>query len=367
MSEIVANFAARKRRYDHEPTPIDTAKFARILIQSSLGSEEYRRACLIGDQILAEHSITGSSNSNTGSSNWGTPEKTFGMVRPYAGAARGTIVLRIALGARLRRLREASGITHEAAGQAIRASQIKISRLEVGGVGFKQRDIADLLTLYGITSGQEREEFFALARQANTPGWWHEHDDILTSWFEIYLGLEQASSVIRTYEPQLVPGLLQTEDCARTIIQWGHPSAPVEEVERRIALRMKRQEILTQSGAPHLWAVVDEAVLWRLGGRLAMRLQIQHLIELAELPNVTLQAMPFYLGSHPAAGGPFTILRFSQADLPDIVYLEQLTSALYLDKTEDTRHYLDVMDRLCVQAKSPHNTLRFLNDILKEL
>jgi hypothetical protein len=283
------------------------------------------------------------------------------QVRPQ-----GPTALRIALGAQLRRLREGRGITAEAAGHAIRVSHAKISHMEVGRVGFKEHDVADLLTLYGVTDEQKRGTFLALARGANTPGWWHRYSDILPDWFEMYLGLEQACAVIRTYEPQLVPGLLQTPECARAVIQLGHSTESANDIERRIALRIARQEILTQPGAPNLWAVIDEAALWRLDGRSAMRAQIKHLIEMAELPNITLQAMPFYAGGHAAVGGPFTVLRFSEPDLPDIVYLEQLTSALYLDKSQDVQHYLVIMDRLCVQAKSPNETTRFLNSTLKE-
>jgi hypothetical protein len=280
--------------------------------------------------------------------------------------SQGPTALRIVLGNQLRQLREASGISTGAAGHAIRASHAKISRMELGRVGFKERDVADLLTLYGITDEQERGSFLALARRANVPGWWHHYSDILPSWFEMYLGLEQASAVIRTYEPQLVPGLLQTPEGARAVIQLGNLGASETELERRVALRMKRQKVLTQPGAPNLWAVVDEAALWRLDGRSAMREQIQHLIDMTELPNITLQVMPFYSGAHAAVGGPFTILRFSEADLPDLVYLEQLTSALYLDKDDDVQHYLVVMDRLCIQAKSPAETIRFLSSTLKE-
>jgi hypothetical protein len=239
--------------------------------------------------------------------------------------------------------------------------------MELGRVGFKERDVADLLTLYGITDEQEREAFLALARRANVPGWWHHYSDILPSWFEMYLGLEQASSVIRTYEPQLVPGLLQTQEGARAVIQLGTPDLCPADIDRRVALRMKRQKVLTQPDAPNLWGVIDEASLWRINGRAAVRAQIQHLMDMAELPNVTLQVIPFYSGAHAALGGPFTILRFSEPDLPDLVYLEQLTSALYLDKNEDVQHYLMVMDRLCVQAKSPAETIRFLNSTLKEI
>ncbi|HET9255096.1 MAG TPA: helix-turn-helix transcriptional regulator [Pseudonocardiaceae bacterium] len=270
------------------------------------------------------------------------------------------------LGNQLRQLREANGISAGAAGHAIRASHAKISRMELGRVGFKERDVADLLTLYGITDEQERGAFLALARRANVPGWWHHYSDILPSWFEMYLGLEQASSVIRTYEPQLLPGLLQTEEGARAVIRLGNPDVCDADIDRRVALRMRRQKVLIQPGAPNLWGVIDEASLWRLDGRAAMREQIQHLIDMAELPNVTLQVIPFYSGAHAAVGGPFTILRFSEPDLPDLVYLEQLTSALYLDKNEDVQHYLMVMDRLCVQAKSPSETIRFLSSTLKE-
>jgi hypothetical protein len=279
----------------------------------------------------------------------------------------GPTALRIVLGNQLRQLREASGITTGAAGHAIRASHAKISRMELGRVGFKERDVADLLTLYGITDKQERGMFLALARQSNVPGWWHHYSDILPSWFEMYLGLEQASSVIRTYEPQLIPGLLQTREGARAVIRLGDPSASADDIERRVALRMKRQEVLTQPGAPNLWAVIDEAALWRIDGRSAMQGQIRHLIEMAELANITLQVMPFYSGAHAAVGGPFAILRFSEPDLPDIVYLEQLTSALYLDKRQDVQHYQLVMDRLCVQAKLPAESIRFLSSTLKEI
>jgi hypothetical protein len=239
--------------------------------------------------------------------------------------------------------------------------------MELGRVSFKERDVADLLTLYGITDDQERASFLAMARQANAPGWWQRYNDILPNWFEMYLGLEQASSVIRTYEPQLIPDLLQIREVASSLIQLGHPGGSTEDTERRIALRITRQEILTRSDAPNLWAVIDESALWRLGARSTMRMQIQHLIKIAELHNVTLQVVPVYSGARAVVGGPFTILRFSEPNLPDIVYLEQLTTALYLDKLQDVQHYMLVMDRLCIQAKSPVETIRFLNSTLQEI
>ncbi len=276
-------------------------------------------------------------------------------------------MLRIALGSKLRRLREASGITREAAGYAIRGSGAKISRLELGRTGFKERDVADLLTLYGVTDEQERDASLALARQANTPEWWREYGDVLPTWFGTYLGLEQAASVIRTYDPAFVPGLLQTEDCACAVIRLRHLHASADDVDRRVAVRMARQEFVTQPGAPDLWVVLDESALRRpFGSREIQRGQLQHLIEMAQLPNITLQVVPFHVGGPPAAGGAFTILRFSEPGLPDVVYLEHLTNALYLDKNRDTVQYLAVMDSLCVQAESPAETTNFLRRILKE-
>jgi len=286
---------------------------------------------------------------------------------PVSGRSPGPTALRIVLGTQLRRLREARGITAAVAGHAIRASHAKISRMELGRVGFRDRDVADLLTLYGITDEQQRRAFLTLVRRANVPGWWHQYSDIVASWFEIYLGLEQASSVIRTYQPQLIPGLLQTEDVARGVIELGHPRPSDDDLERRVSLRMARQEILTQPAAPQLWAVIEEATLWRLNGRSVMRDQIDHLITMAELPNVALQLIPIHSGAHVALGGPFTILRFAEPDLPDIVYLEQLSSALYLDKEEDIQHYRTIMDRLCVQSKSPAETISFLSNVRNDL
>lgn len=280
----------------------------------------------------------------------------------------GPTALRILLGIQLRRLREGRDITREAAGHTIRASHAKIGRLELGRVSFKERDVADLLTLYGVTDPQEREAFFSLARQANAPGWWQKYSDILPSWFEVYVGLEEAASVIRTYEVQFVPGLLQTEDYARAVTVLGYPDASDEEIERRVTLRMRRQEILTRPDAPSLWAVVDEAVLRRpLGGRKAMRAQLQHLLEIMDLPHISLQMVPFRSGGHAAAGGQFTILRFPDRELPDVVYLEQLTSALYLDKIEDTDHYKKVIDRLCVEAETCADTKKIIKKMVKEV
>ncbi|MFF5113857.1 helix-turn-helix domain-containing protein [Streptosporangium sp. NPDC000509] len=273
-------------------------------------------------------------------------------------------VLRIVLGAQLRRLREQRGITLEEAGHSIRASHSKISRMELGRVSFRVRDVSDLLTLYGVTSDADREPFLSLVEKANLAGWWHNYNDVLPAWFETYVGLEESASGIRNYEVQFVPGLLQSEGYARAVIRLGFPSASPEELDRRVKLRMARQRLLHRQDPPHLWAVLDEAVLRRpLGGAEAMCEQIDHILRALELPNVTVQIVPFSVGGHAAAGGPFSILRFSQPDLPDIVYMEQLTSAVYLEKRDDVDSYLEVMERLCIEAEPATRTREILLEI----
>ena len=280
----------------------------------------------------------------------------------------GPTVLRILLGAQLRRLREGKGISREDAGYEIRASGSKISRMELGRVSFKERDVADLLSMYGVQDTAEREALLRLARQANNPGWWHHYGDILPPWFQSYLGLEAAASLIRTYEIQFVPGLLQTPEYARAVILLGHAGATADEIDRRVELRRQRQQILDRIEPPQLWAVIDEAVLRRpIGGADVMQAQIQALIEAAKKPNVRLQIIPFHAGGHAAAGGPFAILRFPEPELPDVVYVEQLTSAIYLEKRDDVDHYAIAMERVCIDAEPPSHTQDILGKLLHEV
>lgn len=274
------------------------------------------------------------------------------------------VVLRILVGARLRRLREAKQISLEEAGHVIRASHSKISRLETGRVSFKDRDIVDLLTHYGVTDKPEREKLRELANRANVHGWWHDYSDVLPGWFEEYVGLEHAASQIRAYEVQFVPGLLQTEDYARAVIllRYSNP----REVNRRVSLRMARQAMLTGPQSPSLWVVLDEAALKRpIGGPSVMRAQLKQVIEMSQRPNVTIQIMPFKAGGHAGAGGSFSVLRFAEDELSDIVYLEQLASALYLDKQSEVDTYLAVMERLRAEAYTPADSQKTLQALLR--
>jgi len=279
----------------------------------------------------------------------------------------GGIILRMLLGTQLRRLRETAGVTPERAGYEIRASRSKISRMETGHVGFKARDITDLLSLYGATDEQLRARLLAMAQLASRPDWWSQYGDILPGWFENYLGLESVSSTIRTFELQFVHGLFQTQDYARAVTRLGHRSASPSEIERRVGLRMRRQELLTRTAPPRIWSVMDEAVLRRpFGGPAVMRDQLHRLIEAAALPHVTLQVVPFASGGHAGASGSFTVLRFDEPDLPDVVYIEQLTGAVYLDQRPDVEHYLEVVDQLSGEALTPVASRRFIEQVAKE-
>ncbi|GAA3373827.1 helix-turn-helix transcriptional regulator [Streptomyces sannanensis] len=276
------------------------------------------------------------------------------------------MVRRILLGSQLRRLRESRGITREAAGYSIRASESKISRMELGRVSFKARDVEDLLTLYGVIDETERASLLGLAKEANVAGWWHSYGDVLPSWFPTYVGLEGAASLIRVYEVQFVHGLLQTEGYAHAVISRGMPDAPKSEIERRVALRLERQKVLVSERAPRFHVVLDEAALRRpYGDRAEMRVQLSHLIEISEQPNVTLQIMPFSFGGHAGESGAFTMLRFPESDLSDLVYLEQLTSALYLDKPEEVAQYERVLERLQQDSPGPAESRDLLRGLLQ--
>ncbi|WP_449060272.1 helix-turn-helix domain-containing protein [Planomonospora algeriensis] len=280
----------------------------------------------------------------------------------------GPTALRILLGSQLRRLREARGLTREDAGHLIRGSESKISRMELGRVGLRERDVSDLLTFYGVEDEEARTAVMDLLSRANEPGWWHRFNDLLPNWFQTYVGLEEAAARIRTYEVQFVPGLLQTEEYARAVITAGGAGIAPEEIARRVDLRLERQRVLERSDGPFFWAVIDEAALRRpIGGTEVMRAQLERLMELMRQPNITIQVMPFSFGGHSAEGGAFSVLRFHDSELPDVVYVEQLASALYLDKPEEVDRYSEVMERLCAVSTTPGETVDILRRIIKEI
>lgn len=267
---------------------------------------------------------------------------------------------RIVLGAQLRRLREAAEISPSEAAYAIRGSESKISRMELGKVSFKQRDVADLLAMYGVGDRAEQERFLDLVQASNQPGWWNRYADSMPQWFQDYVGLEASASRVQTYELQFVPGLLQTEDYALAVASSGNPDSATDEVIDRVRLRMSRQKVLARPDAPRLWAVMDESVLHRpIGGAAVFREQLDRLLELTRLPNITVQVVPFRLSGY-AAESSFTVLRFAEPELPDVVYLDHLAGALYLDKREEIEQYGRVIDQLVVDAATPVQTRQLL-------
>lgn len=251
----------------------------------------------------------------------------------------------------------------------IRSSESKISRMELGQVGYKERDVSDLLTLYGVENADTRHEIMGLVRQANAPAWWQSYGDIVPAWFTDFVGLESSASLIRTYEVQVVPGLLQTEEYARAVTLLGHRGADMEEVDQRVRFRMRRKALLDRSDdAPKLWTVIDEAALRRpIGGTKVLHDQLVELREATQRPNVTIQVMPFGVGGHSAAGGAFSILRFPDSDLDDMVYIEQMIGATYLHKAEELEFYTIAMDHLCAESPPPSHTERILTKLIEEL
>jgi DNA-binding XRE family transcriptional regulator len=276
-------------------------------------------------------------------------------------------ILRIILGRQLQALREKAGLSYEQAADAIYASEWTLRRMEKAEVGLKLNYVKSLLLAYGITDARDIDAFLGLAREANKPGWWHSYSDVLPGWFRAFPGLEQAAALIRGYEPHCVPGLLQTEDYARALTTAGHPNATADETDRRVALRIARQQVLTRRDPPTLWIVLDEAVLRRPAGSPSlMRGQLTRLIDATAQPNITLQVLPLAAGPHPAMYGMFHLLRFPAAELPDIIYGENLTSAFYLDKPTDVATYTEALDRLCAQAAPADKTATILRRIRKD-
>ena len=276
-------------------------------------------------------------------------------------------VRRRRLALELRRLREAARLTCEEVAEHLECSTSKVSRIETGRVSVSPRDVRDMLDLYGV-SAQQGASLVQLARDSRQKGWWHAYSDTIQPQFATYIGLESAASEIRIYEVTLIPGLLQTEEYARTVIAAGTVGGDHDGTERNVALRMARQPLLTGGDdPPRLWAVLDEAALRRtVGGAGLMRLQLDHLLDLARLPNVAIQVIPFGAGAHPAMGRPFVILAFPERADPDVVYLEDLTSALYVEDVDEVDRYNMFFNHLRATALSFEDSAARIMSVIKE-
>jgi len=276
-------------------------------------------------------------------------------------------VRRRRLALELRRLREAARLTCEEVAEHLECSASKISRVETGRVSVSPRDVRDMLELYGVPA-EQRESLVQLARDSRQKGWWHAYSDTMQPQMATYIGLESAASEIRIYEVSLIPGLLQIEDYARAVIRAGMVNSPAEDIERRVALLMARQPAVVREDPPKVWAVLDEAALRRrVGGAGVMRLQLEHLLAQAALPNVAVQVIPFGGGAHPAMGRPFIILVFPERVDTDVVYLEDLTSALYLEDVAEVDRYNVFFNHLRATALSFDDSAAMIASVLKEM
>ncbi|MFB9684042.1 helix-turn-helix domain-containing protein [Amycolatopsis plumensis] len=279
----------------------------------------------------------------------------------------GPTARRMILGSQLRRLREEAGITRQQAGYNIRGSESKISRLELGRVGFKERDVTDLLTMYGVDDPTERRAFLDMVKQSNEPGWWRRFGDTMPNWFTDLVGLEEAAARIQIWEPLYVSGLLQIEPYARAIFSHGRSEMADERVDQLVALRMRRQKMFSRPDAPRVWMVLDESVLYRpIGGMKVLKQQIEYLLEMSALPHVSIQVLP-YSRSGLSAEHAFSLLRFGEPELPNIAYVEYMTGAHYIEKREEIEKYSRALDMLAVDAETPERSRSMLGKRRQEI
>ncbi|MFJ4935151.1 helix-turn-helix domain-containing protein [Streptomyces pseudovenezuelae] len=285
--------------------------------------------------------------------------------RTGTGGTSAPTVLRMILGRRLQDRRQGAGASLEDAARALRVTSLTIRRLEKAEVALKPLYVEKLLETYGADR-QEIDEFVELAERANEPGWWHTYRDVLPNWFSAYVSLETGARTLRTYEPHYVTGLLQTHAYARGVLRGGFPQEADEDLARRVDLRLRRQSLLDRSDAPTLWVVMEEAVLHRLvGGPESMREQIERLLEVSELDHVSVDVVPFTAGAHVGACAPFTYFRFEEPELPDIVYTEVLSGAMYLDQRSDVSAHLEAHNRMSLLT-SDADSRALLNRMRKE-
>ncbi|GHE05535.1 helix-turn-helix domain-containing protein [Streptomyces alanosinicus] len=270
----------------------------------------------------------------------------------------------VVLGKRLQELREASGLSREEAARVLRVASATVRRMEMAEVALKIPYVQVLLDTYGVAE-EEAAAFVRLAEEANQPGWWQRFHDVLPDWFSLYVSLEGAARIIRSYEPHFIPGLLQTEDYARAVLEAGTigQTSP-EAVERHVSLRMERQRLLERDDPPHLWVIMDETVLRRPVSTRpeVQRDQLDKLLEYAGRDRITLQIAEFAAGPHPGTYAPFTLFRFAEPELPDMVFTEYLTGALYLDSRREVSAHLEVLDHMTARAASAQRTQSLLRE-----
>ncbi|WP_217171410.1 helix-turn-helix transcriptional regulator [Streptomyces sp. AC512_CC834] len=274
-------------------------------------------------------------------------------------------VRRRRLGQELRRLRELKNMTAEEVAERLLVSQSKISRLENGRRSISQRDVRDLCGVYEVEDQRIVDSLMQMAKDSRQQGWWHAFGDIP---YSVYIGLETDAESLRTYEPQIITGLLQTRAYAEALIQGALPETSVADVEKRVQVRIRRQERISAENNPlRLWVVLDEAGLRRVvGSRQVMREQLEHLAEMSQLPHITVQVLPFDVGAHPGINGQYSILEFADAADSSVVYIEGVTSDLYLEKAPDVQKYTVMYEHLRAQALNVEQSRQRIEDVAKE-
>ncbi|HET9518644.1 MAG TPA: helix-turn-helix transcriptional regulator [Actinoplanes sp.] len=276
---------------------------------------------------------------------------------------RSPTIRRRRLGAELRRYRDVAGVTIDVVADRLGCSASKVSRIETGHTSATPRDVQNMLDIYGV-KGAEAEELVEISREARLKGWWHPYSTVLTG---AYVGLEAAAQSIRTYEQQVVPGLLQSEAYAVAMLRAGRPDISPGESERRVHVRMARQSLLTQDDPIDLWVVLDEAVVSRpVGGDAVMRDQLHRLVKAASMPNVTIQLLPFAAGAHAGMDGTFAILDFPEVEDPNVVFAENATGGLFLEKDDELTKYVRIFDNLRSTALPPEESRAMIAKLAKE-
>jgi transcriptional regulator with XRE-family HTH domain len=273
------------------------------------------------------------------------------------------------LGSELRKLRENAGYTIDQAAEHLECSPSRVSRIETGkSQPPKQREVRDLLELYGVGDNRARETLLQLAKEAAQPGWYNEFQDAFPPRFGSYIGLESEASSLRAFDNQLVHGLLQTVDYARAVLSTTLPGEAPTTIDRLLELRVARQQILGRKDLSfNLWAIMDENVLRRpIGGPQVMRGQIARLLDATEAPNVNLQILPFNKGAHPGLDGPFFLLGFPEPADPDVVYVESQAGNAYLEQPHQISRLTMRFNLLVAAALDPSETTSFLQQIAEE-
>nr|WP_203592520.1 MULTISPECIES: helix-turn-helix transcriptional regulator [unclassified Streptomyces] len=269
------------------------------------------------------------------------------------------------MGQELRRLRELKGMTAEEVAERLLVSQSKISRLENGRRSISQRDVRDLCGVYEVEDQRIVESLMQMAKDSRQQGWWHAFGDIP---YSVYIGLETDAESLRVYEPQIITGLLQTRAYAEAIVQGGSPESSEQENDKRVEVRLRRQSRITAETDPlRLWVVLDEASLHRVvGSRQVMREQLEHVMELSQLPHITVQVLPFEVGAHAGINGQYSILEFADAADSSVVYIEGVTSDLYLEKPHDVQKYTVMYEHLRAQSLNVEQSRQLVERLAKD-